>query len=170
MEYGTYTAQTVGEAVELVNLFVDGVSEDDAIRAVLHLHGLAAGDLDQDGFADLAAGLRRVFEASDESTRAEALNRLIERYEPRPRLTDHDGQGPHFHYAPDDGPDLPRVGASLTMSLANVVVDFGGARLGCCGAPSCRRVFVDATRNRSQRFCSKRCANRVHVAEHRARA
>ena len=170
MEFGTYTAQTVAEAAALVNLFVDGPPDDAAVREVLHLHGLAEDPLDHRGFGELADRLREGFTAPDETERVAALNRLIDRYEPTPRLTEHDGQGPHFHYAPDDGPDLPRVGASLTMSLANVIVDFGGARFGSCGAPRCRRVFVDATRNRNQRFCSKRCATRVHVAEHRARA
>lgn len=169
MEYGSFTAQTVSEAVDLVNLFTESRPGDDGVRAVLRLHGLADGALDLGGYEELSSMLRDVFEAGDESGSVTALNALVDRYEPRPRLTDHDGQGPHFHYAPDEGSDVRRVGASLAMSLANLLVDFGGSRLGSCAAPACRKVFVDTTRNRSQRFCSKRCATRVHVAEYRAR-
>ncbi|MGY4099847.1 CGNR zinc finger domain-containing protein [Nocardia sp. R16R-3T] len=36
-----------------------------------------------------------------------------------------------------------------------------GARQGCGS------VFVDTSRNGRRRFCSTRCSNRVHVAQHR---
>ncbi|WP_424185544.1 CGNR zinc finger domain-containing protein [Actinokineospora sp. G85] len=48
------------------------------------------------------------------------------------------------------------------------MVDLGTARWGRCAA--CPHYFVDASTNRAKRFCSPRCANRVHVAAHRSRA
>lgn len=169
MDYETFTGQTVAEAVALANLFAGDRPRPDEVRAVLHLYGLRGGAVDLDAFADLAARIRAVFEAPGESERVALLNALLARYEPEPFIADHDGQGPHFHFVPDDRADVRRVGASLTMALAHVVVDYGGDRLGRCPAPRCPNVFVDVTRNRRQRYCSKTCATRVHVAEHRAR-
>ncbi len=169
MDYGTFTAQTVGEAVDLVNLFTDGEVTEPDVREVLHLYDLHDAPLDLEAFGALAADVRAVFAADGTSQRTVQLNRLLTAFEPAPFLAEHDGQEPHFHFAPDDGSDARRVGASLTMALAHVVVDHGGDRLGTCAAPRCERVFVDQTRNGNQRFCSRTCATRVHVAQHRAR-
>lgn len=169
MEYGTFTAQTVGEAVALVNLFAAGDVDESRLRGVLELYDLHDEQPDVGAFARLAAQVREVFEADGPAGRLAVLNRLLSDVEPAPFLTEHDGQSPHFHYVADDGPDVRRVGASLTMALAHVLVDHGGDRLGCCDAPGCRRVYVDQTRNGNQRFCSRTCATRVHVARHRAR-
>jgi predicted RNA-binding Zn ribbon-like protein len=43
------------------------------------------------------------------------------------------------------------------------------ARLGICTADGCDRVFVDASRNGSRRFCSTTCQNRVKTAAFRRR-
>ena len=43
-------------------------------------------------------------------------------------------------------------------------------RLGVCQAPVCDRVYVDASKNGTRRFCSTACQNRVKAAAHRARA
>jgi hypothetical protein len=169
MEYGTFTAQTVDEAVALANLFVGPDVGEDELRDVLHLYDLHEDALDMAAFADLAAAVRAVL-ADDDASRVQRLNDLLEDFAPSPFITEHDGQAPHFHFVSDDGPDVRRVGASLTMALAHVVVDHGAARLGACDAPGCEHVFVDRTRNGNQRFCSKTCATRVHVARHRARS
>nr|WP_238350654.1 CGNR zinc finger domain-containing protein [Kribbella shirazensis] len=42
-------------------------------------------------------------------------------------------------------------------------------RLRQCAAVRCDNVFLDATRNHTQRFCSTACQNRTKVAAHRAR-
>lgn len=168
MEYESFTAQTVAEAVELINICAERATEGE-LRRALRLYGLDGDPLDLEAFEQLAARLRTVFVADGVDERVLALNQLMEHYQPSPRIADHDGQGPHFHYVPDDGPDVRRVGASLTMALAHLLVDVGSDRFGRCPAPRCANVFVDHTRNRSQRYCSKACATRVHVAEHRAR-
>ncbi|HEX8935998.1 MAG TPA: CGNR zinc finger domain-containing protein, partial [Pseudonocardiaceae bacterium] len=43
------------------------------------------------------------------------------------------------------------------------------SRLGVCSAPRCDRVYVDASRNGTRRFCCTACQNRVKSAAHRAR-
>jgi predicted RNA-binding Zn ribbon-like protein len=45
----------------------------------------------------------------------------------------------------------------------------GADRLGICTAPACDRVFVDASRNGTRRYCSTSCQNRVKTAAFRAR-
>lgn len=169
MEYETFTAQTVSEAVALTNLFGSGGVDAAEVEGILHLYGLRERTPDLAGFAALADRIRAVFEATTDDVRIVLLNQLIASYEPSPFIAAHDGQAPHFHFVPDDGGDVRRVGASLTMALAHVVVDYGPGRLGRCPAPGCPNVFVDRTRNRIQRYCSKTCATRVHVAQHRAR-
>lgn len=168
MDYETFTAQTVSEAVELANALADGAGAE-RIREVLRLYGLREQPVDVAAFRSLAGRIRAVFEATSDADRVDGLNDLIASYEPSPFIAEHDGQGPHFHYVPDDGADVRRVGASLTMALAHVIVDYGADRLGRCAAPGCRHVFVDRTRNGNQRYCSRTCATRVHVAQHRAR-
>ncbi|HKJ55428.1 MAG TPA: CGNR zinc finger domain-containing protein [Nitriliruptoraceae bacterium] len=184
IDYDTFTDQTVSEAVGLTNLVGATGSRDTRaggdetsaaavapsdLHDLLHLYALVEDPVDVAGFVGLAQRLRAVFEAPSPSEVVERLNSLLTSYEPRPAITEHDGQAPHFHYVPDDGPDVQRVGASLAMALANVVVDHGPDRLGHCAATTCSNVFVDRTRNHSQRYCSKTCATRVHVAAHRAR-
>ena len=42
-------------------------------------------------------------------------------------------------------------------------------RLRVCDAPDCDDVVVDLSKNRSRRYCSASCSNRVNVAAFRAR-
>ena len=42
-------------------------------------------------------------------------------------------------------------------------------RLHVCGSDDCNDVLVDLSKNRSRRYCSTTCANRVNVAAWRAR-
>ena len=53
---------------------------------------------------------------------------------------------------------------------AVVIGDGGFDRLRLCARDDCDDVFVDASRNRSRRFCDPAtCGNRAHVAAYRAR-
>jgi predicted RNA-binding Zn ribbon-like protein len=125
--------------------------------------------------ADLAelhavrAGLEKVFYAPDERAAADLLNGLLERYDVRPFLTDHDDRW-HLHYAPESATLGRRVAAAVVMGLAALVADYGFERLGICAADSCGDVFVDTSRNRSRRYCNDVCSTRTNVAAHRARA
>ncbi len=55
------------------------------------------------------------------------------------------------------------------MGLTIVLCEFGGQRLGICGAEGCRRAYVDTSKNRRKRYCSEACAHRVSVAAFRRR-
>ncbi len=172
MAYGAYTRSTVDEAVALANLFID--RDGEVTRAdlgeLLRLYVLPEDELDVAQFAALAERIRHVVAVEDRESRVVRLNALLEDFQPSPRVTQHDGQEPHFHYVAADGPAVVHVGASFAMALANALVDYGSDRLGRCAAPDCERLYFDHSRSRQRRFCSKTCATRVHVAAHRARA
>lgn len=87
-----------------------------------------------------------------------------------PSIVDHSGVGPHIHWTPPTARFDDQVMADLMMALANEICDNGTIRFGTCAATDCTRLFYDATRNRSKRFCSDpRCASRTHTADHRRR-
>jgi hypothetical protein len=113
--------------------------------------------------------LEEVFYASDEATATRFLNDLLEEYEVKPYLTNHDGRW-HFHYAPEDARVGQRVATDVVMGLAALVADFGFDRFGICAADDCGDVFVDMSRNKSRRYCNDVCSSRTNVAAYRARA
>lgn len=87
----------------------------------------------------------------------------------RPRLTTHDGRPPHLHFERDGVDTVERLRVNTVLALARTVTHDGADRLGRCDAEGCRRAFVDVSRNGRRRFCATACANRTHVAAHRAR-
>lgn len=113
--------------------------------------------------------LEEVFYAPDEATATRLINDLLEEYEVKPYLTDHDGRL-HLHYAPKDSPVGRRVASDVVMGLAALIADFGFERFGICAAADCGDVFVDVSRNKSRRFCNDACSSRTNVAAYRARA
>lgn len=87
-----------------------------------------------------------------------------------PSIVDHGGLGPHIHWTPSTARFDDQMIADLMMALAQEICDNGTIRFGTCAAADCSRLFYDATRNRSKKFCSDpRCASRTHTADHRRR-
>ena len=79
--------------------------------------------------------------------------------------------------APDDrivpaagaGTLADRMAVDAAMAFADVIRAGELARLRRCAALDCDDVLVDLSKNRSRRFCSLTCANRVNVAAYRSR-
>ncbi|WP_040494958.1 CGNR zinc finger domain-containing protein [Ilumatobacter nonamiensis] len=87
-----------------------------------------------------------------------------------PSIVDHGGVGPHIHWTPPTARFDDQMMADVMMALAQEICDNGTIRFGTCAATDCQRLFYDATRNRSKKFCSdSRCASRTHTADHRRR-
>lgn len=168
MTDGGYTDQTVDKAVALANLSADGAVTPQHLRDVLATYVLT--DIDVEAFVDLAEWVHAIIGAGDPVAQLRRLNDLLGRVPATPRIVEHDGQPPHMHYVTADGPAVLHVGASFAMALATTLIDHGAQRFGQCAAPACRQVYVDRSRAGRQRFCSKTCATRVHVAAHRARS
>ena len=93
---------------------------------------------------------------------ADHLNALLAQHPVHPVLVRHDGPPWHLHLA-DSGSVADRYAAAAVIGLAAVVAQFGANRLGICAIASCHRVFIDASTNRSRRYCSDHCATRATV-------
>lgn len=155
------------QAAELVNLHADEALDTDAFAEVYDIGGVRDA-LDEVALRDLgqlATQLAEVFAAAEPR---DVVNRLLAEVEVRPHLTDHDDRGHHLHYEAADADLVDRVRANTLMGLAVLLCD-EHERIGTCDADGCARAWVDTSRNARRRFCSTACANRTHVAAHRAR-
>lgn len=176
--FGPYMECSLDIAVGLVNT-EDPVAGTDELATIADLerflreHELS--DLrrptgkDLQEVRDLRTTLRRVFVADEQQDAVELLNELLSSSGARPVLTNHDGPW-HLHYSPSGTPLAPRLVAETAMALSVVIAEDGFERLRTCHAENCEDVFVDASRNRSRRYCSPDvCGNRASVAAYRAR-
>lgn len=111
-----------------------------------------------------------VVDATDDTQRAERLNRLLAAATAHPRLTDHVGDGWHLHYRETDISYAHKLRALFSTGTALHLVGRGMHRLGRCAADGCSQVYADVSRNGRQRYCSPACSNRDAVRRHRARA
>ncbi|ONI79759.1 hypothetical protein ALI144C_23715 [Actinosynnema sp. ALI-1.44] len=115
-----------------------------------------------------AARLSGAFGERDLDRQVDTVNALLADSASRPYVSRHDGLEPHIHYAHERDGIVTRVRAFTAAGLAHVVCQ-DPARLGRCDNEGCDVVYVDTSRNGRRRFCSARCATRVHVADHRSR-
>ena len=178
MDFTHYTDYCVQTAADLVNTLGhpsgnEYLGTPELLEQFMVEHHMApphhVSDAELAEVHKVRARLEEVFHAGDEHTATALLNKLLEDYEAKPYLTDHDGKW-HFHYAPDEAPVSHRLATSTAMGLATVVAEFGIHRLGICHADDCGDVYVDMSRNRSRRYCNDLCSTRTNVAAYRARA
>ena len=124
-------------------------------------------------FARRMLDLADLFDDLPDTETAAATSRITEELTElpiTPSIVDHGGLGPHLHWTPPTARFDDQVMADIMMALAHEACENGTIRFGRCGADDCDRLFYDATRNRSKRFCSDpRCASRTHTADHRRR-
>ncbi|HEX5205589.1 CGNR zinc finger domain-containing protein [Paractinoplanes rhizophilus] len=168
------TEAALAAAVELVN----SAEDPDTLRTVEQVDAWYAKhrytgrhDRDDAELAELRAirpVLRRLLTA-DRDTAAEMVNDMLARAHAVPRLLRHDGIDWHIHAVAADEPLVRRVVVETAMAMADLVRGDEMSRLSTCADETCAGVVLDLTRNRSRRFCSTACANRVAVAAYRAR-
>jgi predicted RNA-binding Zn ribbon-like protein len=96
------------------------------------------------------------------------INELLDAHPAHPHLAKDDGQW-RVHHHPADAALVPMATAICAEGIARVIGAGGGNRLGTCGSNDCDRVFLDASKNGSRRFCSTMCQNRVKAATFRRR-
>jgi hypothetical protein len=113
--------------------------------------------------------LSPAFGEPDLDTLVHVVNGLLRDSASRPYISRHDNKAPHLHYAHEDDDPVTRMRAFTAAGVAQVLC-LDPARLGRCANDGCETVYVDTSRNGRRRFCSTRCATRVHVADHRSRA
>jgi predicted RNA-binding Zn ribbon-like protein len=163
-------------AVDLVNLPADRLDAPGLARFLVD-HGEAEPvDLTQSDVEQLThvrAELADLFDVATSAATADEVaqrvNRLLDRAQAPPRLSNHDGTAWHLHITTDDAPWADWLAAVAGLGLARLLAEDGVARLGRCAARTCRRAFAGGLRNHPRRYCSPACANRARVAAFRAR-
>lgn len=152
----------------------DSLSHPDALRALVadrsHLHGQISHN-DLTALRQLRVELAGIFMAAaegDELAAAERLNALLIRHPVHPVISAHDNQRWHLHLS-NSGSVADRYAAGAVFGLATIVTQYGADRLGTCTLAACHDVFIDASTNRSRRYCSDHCASRANVTAFRAR-
>ena len=187
MNFNSHTDRVVAVAVSLVNTLTPGEACGHgyappagpdlcrAATAVLRAGSPRTPDLsgpEAAQLSELAAKLRIVFAgvaAGDVDAAAHQVNELIAAAGAHPWLDRHDGEPWHLHYRGAQDSLVTGWAAGCAAGLAVVLGSDLRGRIGVCTAPRCDRVYVDASRNGTRRFCSTSCQNRVKTAAFRAR-
>jgi predicted RNA-binding Zn ribbon-like protein len=166
----------VALAVQLVNTWdeledpPELLRDVDVLRRVLVKYGFAA-EAEATTRADLEAAralrdrLRATFEVEDEETAVVFLNEILRESEATPQLVPGAG-GWRLRWV---GSPYDVLASTSAASLLEAIRDDGWERFGICAAAPCCCVFVDRSRNRSRRYCSSLCADRVAQAAYRSR-
>jgi CGNR zinc finger protein len=181
---------SLGAAVALGNRFgaqwsrgrPQSAGDIESVEAVLRLSTKLSQLVDDRALAEFVAGGAHLYAAlallADGSVDASAgrLNELLEATRAAPRLTRPSPSGDrsqdepwHLHFA---APGVSLANGWLAEFATAAAMLLGSSEyelLKRCGAERCDLLFVDATRNHTQRFCSTACQNRTKVAAFRAR-
>lgn len=175
---------TVDAATELANVIdgeplpdVEHLDRAEQLRQVLVDHDFLraqhASAAELSSLADRLLSVARLIRSLPGAALPDAVgavNAELEAAAIAPSLSAHDGFPLHIHWTAPNTPFAHQVAVDLLMAVAQTLCDHGTQRFGRCAADDCRRVFYDATKNRSRRFCTDpRCASRTHTAAHRAR-
>ncbi|QNE20453.1 CGNR zinc finger domain-containing protein [Kribbella qitaiheensis] len=145
------------------------------VEAVLRLTTNQPLSIDEVAVGEFATGGEQIYRAlvllAEEETdaAASALNALLASTRAAPMLRRHPESAWHLHFA-SEGVSvatgwLAEFGTAAAMLLGSDELD----RLRSCAAGRCDNIFLDATRNHRQRFCSTACQNRTKVAAFRSR-
>ena len=165
----------VALAVDLVNTW-DELEPDPellrdaaALKRFLARHGYEAPRLSSRDLAQARAlrdALRAAFTARDEEAAVQGAQRRARR-----KCGEAAVRAKPARSGGSDGSDgiSDSVATATAMSLLEAIRDDGWDRFGICAGAPCCCVFVDRSKNRSRRFCSDLCADRVAQALHRER-
>jgi len=169
------TEQALAAAAALVNTDQpDGDQLADVEELVTFLErwgwtGSRRGDrVELDEVRALRPRLRELW-LSDEERVAEHVNRMLQENGALPQLVAHDDWGYHLHATPPGAPLADRMAVEAAMAFVDVVRQHELSRLRACDAEECGDLLVDLSKNRSRRYCSTSCGNRVNVAAFRSR-
>jgi predicted RNA-binding Zn ribbon-like protein len=124
--------------------------------------------------AELAAvrALRRPLRellTSDRDDAVRIVNRMLADHDAVPQLVRHDGWDYHVHAVAPEAPLADRIVVETAMAMIDVIRADELSRLSVCADETCAGIVIDLSRNRSRRFCSTACGNRVAAAAYRAR-
>jgi predicted RNA-binding Zn ribbon-like protein len=144
----------------------------DDLRGLLRRHddprASSIRQRDLDDAHVLRANLRRAFEARDERRAVDALNYVIKESNASPQLERTRERWEYAFHSSDSDP-VSELAMKAGLALLDVIRTMGWERLGLCSAPPCLSVYVDLSKNRSRKYCSQNCADRMNQAAYRRR-
>jgi predicted RNA-binding Zn ribbon-like protein len=111
----------------------------------------------------------RALLSADRDTAAELTNGMLAQARAVPQLVRHGDLDWHIHAIASDAPLPQRVMVETAMAMIDLIRADELSRLSECADETCAGLVLDLSRNRSRRFCSTRCSNRVAAAAYRAR-
>jgi predicted RNA-binding Zn ribbon-like protein len=170
---------SIALAVELVNTwntyFPDPELLDsvDDLRRLCRTHGEpkladAMRERDLAQARSLRTNLRRAFEAPGERRAVDALNYVIRGSDARPQLEAR-GRGWDYAFHSPSSEPISELAMRTGLALLDVIRSDGWERFGLCAASPCVAVYVDLSKNRSRKYCSQLCADRMNQAAYRRR-
>lgn len=175
MVFAHDTEQALAAAAALVNTDQpdrDQLADVEELRAFLQRWGWTGSRRGDRAELDEVRALRpllRELWLSDEERVTERVNRMLQDSGALPQLVAHDDWGYHLHATPPDAPLADRMAVEAAMAFVDVVRQHELSRLRACDAEECGDLLVDLSKNRSKRYCSTSCGNRVSVAAYRSR-
>jgi predicted RNA-binding Zn ribbon-like protein len=174
MAFDHDTVTSLLAAVALVNSAEDpdtltSLAELDAFFAEHRYTGSRTGDAAElAAVRALRAPLRRLLTA-DRDTAVQLVNAVLAAHRAVPQLVRHDGFDYHVHAIDRAAPFADRIEVETAMAVVDLIRADELSRLSVCADETCGGVVIDLSRNRSRRFCSTACGNRVAAAAYRAR-
>ncbi|MGB7449201.1 MAG: CGNR zinc finger domain-containing protein [Ornithinimicrobium sp.] len=106
---------------------------------------------------------------SEVEEQVEVINMLLREADALPQVVRHDGYDWHLHATSHEQPLATRMAVEASMAMIDVIRMGETERLKVCDAQGCDSFFVDLSRNRSRRYCSTACSNRMAAAAYRER-
>jgi predicted RNA-binding Zn ribbon-like protein len=162
-------------AVDLVNTWDTLEAEPELLRDAASLRrflgrrgfrpSVRAGSRELAEVRDLRDSLRAAFTAGNEDEAVRELNGVLRQSGAKPQFVRHAGEW-RVEWS---GRLTDTIASATAMSLLEAIRTDGWERFGLCAGAPCCCVFVDRSKNRSRRFCSDLCADRVAQALHRRR-
>jgi predicted RNA-binding Zn ribbon-like protein len=168
------TAAALQSAVALVNSAEapDTLTSQDELDAFFAAHDYTGSRSHDTAELDAVRALRaplRTLLTSDRDEAVRIVNRTLAERRAVPALVRHDSWDYHLHAIASDAPLADRIAVETAMAMIDVIRADELSRLSVCAEPSCAGLVLDLSRNRSRRFCSTACGNRVAVAAYRSR-
>jgi predicted RNA-binding Zn ribbon-like protein len=150
----------------------DTMTSQDELDAFFAAHDYSGARTHDTAELDAVRALRaplRTLLTSDRDQAVEIVNRILAESRAVPALVRHDGWDYHLHAIASDAPLADRIAVETAMAMIDLIRADELSRLSLCDESSCDGIVLDLSRNRSRRFCSTTCGNRVAVAAYRAR-
>ena len=168
------TEASLRAAVALVNTAVapdtlTGSAELDAFYATYGYIGARAHDAGELAAVRAQRAPLRTLLTADRDAAAELVNGILTRHRAVPQLVRHDAFDYHLHAIAGSAPLADRIAVETAMAMIDVIRADEMSRLALCADDGCDGLVLDLSRNRSRRYCSAACGNRIAVAAYRAR-